>query len=68
MFLNAGRFSYIIEYPKGKYYFHKSIIHYRKEPLPIKQIQESDIHNETVNCEFVFDNSVFKTWKDEQDP
>jgi len=42
IYLNAGRFSYIIEYPSGVYWFHKSVIHYRKEPIPIKVIQASE--------------------------
>ena len=35
-YLTAGKYQYIIEYPKGKYFFHKAVIHYRNEPIPIK--------------------------------
>lgn len=63
-FLNAGRFSYIIEHPKGTFYFHKSLIHFRKEPLPLNVISPE----EEYLVDFVLAKSVFSEFKYPDDP
>jgi hypothetical protein len=37
-FLKTGKFTYVIEYPRGNFYFHASLIHCRKEPIIQKQV------------------------------
>lgn len=35
-FLSAGSYSYVVEYPRDKFYAHKALIFYREEALPVK--------------------------------
>ena len=63
-FLNAGRFSYIVEYPKGTYFFHKSLIHFRKEPLPLNVLSQE----EGLLLDFVLSKSVFSEFTHPDDP
>ena len=51
-FLRAGKYSYIIEYPKGKFYFHKSIIHFRDEAVPVKQLRLGKISEGMLDARF----------------
>jgi len=38
-YLKAGKFQYVVEYPKGTFYFHKALVHFREEQVPVKIIE-----------------------------
>lgn len=55
-FLQSGRFSYIVEY-NSKFYFHKAVIHFREEQIPLT------VKDTTTS--FTKSDSVFTNWKED---
>ena len=62
MFLRPGKFNYIVEYPIGTFFFHKTSILIRSEPIPFKQF---NYQGNTGFQEFDKSSSVFKDWIDD---
>jgi len=69
-FLKAGRFSYVIEYPKGEFYFHKALVHYRKEQMPLKLVDvgngQNALRDPRIHLEcFDRKTSLFAEWPED---
>ncbi len=58
-FLKAGRCTYIIEFPKGKFYFHKALIHFRTEPIVLKLIEDQFDEENDANESTTVKNKIF---------
>lgn len=72
-FLRPGRFSYIVEYPRGTYYFHKGLIDFRKEPIVREHLRvgrnddsQSD-SGASGDGTFKVQASVFWDWRGDTD-
>jgi hypothetical protein len=68
-FLKAGRFAYVIEYPKGEFYFHKALVHYRKEQMPLKLVEVGEcdaLRDPRIQLEcFDRKTSLFAEWPED---
>jgi hypothetical protein len=59
LFLQSGKFSYVIEY-NSKFYFHKAVIHVREETIPFSAPDSISL--------FKKNDSVFSGWKEDINP
>lgn len=58
--MKTGRCTYIIEFPRGKYYFHKALVHFRTEPIFSKIIEGQQDVDDNVNEPIIVKNKIFK--------
>jgi hypothetical protein len=72
-YLKAGKFQFVIEYPKGTFYFHKAVVHFRQEEVPLKLLEPAaDGGEQQVAANIIFgffdkQKSVFSGWAEDSE-